>query len=496
MRRFLAILLLAALAAVAGLAGSGCGKLKTVGVSFDAPQTIIFIDGPVDTNGVNHTVHLHWFGSDPHGYIAGYDVRLIDTLYAPSDTSWHFTTRTDSVLTVYTPNGKTSAVFEARAVNDRGVPDPEPARQRFYFRNLPPIVTLVSKPNSGDRSDTTFASATVTWAVTDVDGDPARVICRLWLDGHADSPVIGANGMFTVPSSQFQLNGQWVSGRRTLYIQGIDDGGMAGPIDSVSWYVKAPVALPDAQGKGRLLLVDDVPTTDASNVRNDTLYANAVARAGLPAGTWSVLRLQTNQPFHSAKDLEQTFEQFRAVVWYRGEQTSISTVLSNYGSGIGDYLDNGGKMFLESLNLVRSWSSGGPFDEAFVQKYLNTDGIFLHGVPSVPSDSSASWSLNGSGVLYYPGFADSVQNRRIIGGMRAFRPRNTSQVLFYATPHLLSEDNPADYALGMSVPQANGGQFVVSTYPMVSGTIATPTFPQRASAVLSKILVLIGVGTP
>ncbi len=493
MRRHFALLILSALAALAVLAGAGCGKLKTVAVTLQPPETIIFIDGPVDTNGVNHTVHLHWFGTDPHGYIAGYEVRLIDSLYAPADTGWRFTSRTDSVLTVYTPNGKTSAVFEARAINDRGVRDPDPARQRFYFRNVPPVVTLVGKPNAGDRSDTTFASATVTWSVVDVDGNPSKVVCRLWLSGHADSPVIGANGVFTVPSSQFQQNGQWVSGRRTLYIQGIDDGGMAGPIDSVSWYVKAPVDVPDANGYGRLLLVDDVPTTDASNVRNDTLYANAVARAQLPAGTWTVLRLQSNQPFRSAKDLEQTFEQFRAVVWYRGEQTTASTVLSNYGGGVGAYLDSGGKMFLESLNLVRSWSSGGPFDEDFVRQYLNCDGIFLRGIPNVPSDSSASWSLNGNGVLYYPGLQDSLLNRRIIGGMRAFQPRNWSQVLLYAPPHLLSEDNPADYALGMAVPQANGGLFVVSTYPMVSGTVAAPTFPQRSSAVLSKIFGLLGL---
>jgi hypothetical protein len=300
MRRILAILLLAAAAGAAVLAAGGCGSLESITQPTIAPNTLIFIDGPVDTSGVNHSVHLHWYGTDAHGYVAGYEVRLIDTLFAPSDTSWLFTTRTDSVLTVFTPNGKTSAVFEARAINDRGVRDPEPARQRFYFTNLPPIVRLQSKPNSGDRSDTTFASASVTWSVIDIDGDPLRVTCQLWMDGHADTPVIGANGAFTVPSDQFLVNGAWASGRRTLYIRGIDDGGMAGPIDSVSWYVKAPVAIPDAQGRGRLLLVDDVPSTDPAELRVDTLYSNAVAAMGLQPGTWTVLRLQSNQPFRTA----------------------------------------------------------------------------------------------------------------------------------------------------------------------------------------------------
>lgn len=488
MRRLLALLLLAA-GAAALLAAAGCGKLKTITEPTLAPNTTIFIEGPVDTIGVNHTVHLHWYGTDAHGYIAGYEVRLVDTLYAPSDTSWRFTTRTDSVVTVYTPNGKTSAVFEARAINDRGVKDPEPARQRFYFTNKPPVVRLQGKPNAGDRSDTTFASASVTWTVTDVDGDPLRVTCRLWMDGHADTPVIGSNGAFTVPSDQFKVNGAWASGRRTLYIQGIDDGGMAGPIDSVSWYVKAPVAVPDAQGYGRLLLVDDVPSTDPAELRVDTLYANAVASMGLPAGSWTVLRLQSNQPFRTAADLEQTFKQFRAVVWYRGEQSTVSSVLSNFGAGVGPYLESGGKLYLESLNLVSAWSSGGPFDREFVDRYLNSEGVFLF--PLAP-DSSAAWGLNGSGVLQCPVLADSLQNRRIVGGLRGFKFRSASQVLILAPAHLLSQNNPYDFALAMAVPQPGGGLFVASSYPLVSATISTSGFPQRASLVLRKILALLG----
>lgn len=490
MRRLLALLLLAA-GALAVLAAAGCGKLKTITEPTLAPNTSIFIDGPVDTIGVNHIVHLHWYGTDAHGYIAGYEVRLVDTLYAPSDTTWKFTARTDSVLTVYTPNGKTSAVFEARAINDRGIKDPEPARQRFYFRNVPPVVRLQGKPNAGDRSDTTFASASVTWTVTDVDGDPTRVTCRLWMDGHADTPVIGANGAFTVPSDQFKSNGAWVSGRRTLYIQGIDDGGMAGPVDSVSWYVKAPVAVPDAQGYGRLLLVDDVPNTDPSEFRVDTLYANAVAAMGLPAGSWTVLRLQSNQPFRTAMDLEQTMKQFRAVVWYRGEQTSVSSVLASYGTGTGPYVESGGRLYIESLNLISAWSSGGAFDGAFADRYLNSDGVFMY---ALAPDSSAAWGfLTGSGVLYCPSVADSIQNRRIIGGLRGFKIRSTSQALIVAPAHLLSQNNPYDFAVAVAVPQANGGLFIANSYPLVSATISTAGFPQRASVVLRKILALLGV---
>src|SRR5690349_3448097 len=64
------------------------------------PQTTIFIQGPVDT--VNHIVHLHWFGSEPNGYIAGFEVRLLNPANA-ADSNWVFTTLTDTILTVLTP---------------------------------------------------------------------------------------------------------------------------------------------------------------------------------------------------------------------------------------------------------------------------------------------------------------------------------------------------------------------------------------------------------
>ena len=491
MRRLRALLILVGATALAALALVGCG-LKGITQPDLAPHTTIFIDGPVDT--VNHIVHLHWFGSDPHGYVVGYEVRLLNPADA-ADSSWHFTTLTDSVLTVLTPAGRTSAYFEARAINDRGVRDPNPARQLFNFKNRPPVVKILTKPNSADHSDTTFASATITWSVADVDGDAARVVCRVWLDGNAASPVLAPGTSFTVPSAQFLQGGAYLSGRRTLYIRGVDDGGMAGAIDSVSWYVRAPVT----GARARLLLIDDVPTTVNYKLRVDTLYANAIASAGLAGGVqpgqWSVLHLQFNQPFRSAKDMEQTLKQFETVVWYRGEQTSLPNALVNFGAGIGPYLDGGGKLFIESLNLVASWSSPGPFTTEFISRYLNSDGVFNY---VQPPDSMASWSISSrdSVVLQCPAIGDSLLNLRILSGLRAFKVRNASQILMVAPAHRLTLDNPFDFALALDVPQANGGRFIVDSYPMVSGTLPAPAFPQRASVVLLKILGLLGLTGP
>lgn len=336
------------------------------------------------------------------------------------------------MVTVFTPTGYAAPVFEARAIDDHGVRDPNPARQLFQFSNVPPVVQLVGKPNAFDHSDTTFASVTVTWTVADQDGDAGAVITRLWLDGQAGSPLDTVGTSFTMPSSRFLSGGVYLSGRRTLYIQGIDDGGMAGPIDSVTWYVKSPVT----GTRARLLLIDDVPSTDAAKVRVDTLYSHAVANTGIAADSYRVLHLQFNQPWRSAKDLEQTFKQFETVVWYRGEQTAYSRVLDSYavgpqGEGIGPYLDGGGKLFIESLNLVAAWSSYGPLSQGFVQRYLNCSGTLHY---AVAPDSSGAWGLGSSGVLQCPGVADSLQNKRIITGLRAFVARTPPRCSWWFRP--------------------------------------------------------------
>ncbi|HTO90017.1 MAG TPA: hypothetical protein VMJ70_02700 [Candidatus Sulfotelmatobacter sp.] len=491
MRRFLPIGILLA-GAIAVLVGCG---LKGVVQPTSLPDTILFVQGPVDT--VNHVVHLFWFGSDAGGYISGYEVRLLNPL-APADSLWRFTTHTDTLLTVYTPTRGTSAVFEARAINDHGVRDPSPAIEQFEFRNRPPIVKFVGKPNPGDHSDTTFASVTVDWSVLDPDGDPTRVVYMLWLDGQSASPQITQSTGMTLPSSLFLQGGSYRSGFRTLYIEGVDDGGLAGPIDNVTWYVRAPVT----GTRARLLLIEDVDDVPVANkqpaparFRCDTLYANAVARSAVAPDQWSMLRLDTSHPFRSAKDLEQTFEQFETVVWYRGEQSLFSNTLANYGDGIGPYLDNGGRVYIESLNLTTAQSTAGGLSADFTNKYLRCSGVSQY---PQPPDSSAAWGLTSSvpAVLHSAQLDDSLLNLRNVIGLRGFRNYNSSQILFLLSAGAASQGNTIDMPVGLDVPQLRGGRFIVQTYPLVSGTISQGTFSQRATFVLMKIFARLGLTTP
>lgn len=54
--------------------------------------------------------------------------------------------------------------------------------------------------------------------------------------------------------------------------------------------------------------------------------------------------------------------------------------------------------------------------------------------------------------------------------------------------HVMTQNNPFDFPVAMNVRQGNNGRLIAVTYPLVSGTIPTATFPQRASVVLLKML--------
>jgi hypothetical protein len=89
----------------------------------------------------------------------------------------------------------------------------------------------------------------------------------------------------------------------------------------------------------------------------------------------AIMRLQNKTPFRSAMDVQQTFQQFEAVIWYRANETSFSSFLHDYQTGIEGYLDNGGKLFLEGLYLIEGRNAVGALSPSFVTDYLNCRGM-------------------------------------------------------------------------------------------------------------------------
>mgnify|MGYP003694114907 CR=1 FL=1 len=257
---------------------------------------------------------------------------------------------------------RTAPVFEVRAVDERGCATRRRPRQTFQFSNQSPSIVLV---NRFIATDTTFASATVQWAALDPDGEATRMRVRVWLDGNqANADLVPGSG-FTIPRRSLPAGRRAPVRPRTVYVQAIDDGGAASRIDSRAGTCGRPVT----GTRARLLIIDDVPSTNPTNFTTDTLYQNTAGR-NLAAGDFSILRFEFTQPFRSTLDVQQTFELFDAVVWYRGTQTTFSTPLNDYQAGIGHFLDHGGNFYLEGLNLFAGQHATGPLTEDFMRRYL------------------------------------------------------------------------------------------------------------------------------
>jgi hypothetical protein len=453
---------------------AGCTKKTTLTPNLP-PETTVFVQGDLDT--VSYRVHLYWFGSDPDGFISGYELRFIFPGENPDTVGWDLTPKSDSLFSIYTPSGFSMPRFEVRAIDDQGRKDETPAVQEFRFRNEAPIVRLLGMPPV---PDTTFASVTISWSASDIDGELGGMTFRTWLSGNeAAAHVLPAGTTtFTFPSDDFRAaNGMFVSGPDTLFVQAIDDGGRAGAPASYTWFVKAPTTGSEA----RLLLIDDV-----QNALVDSLYVNGVARA-IPGDLYTVLDLQRSNPFRSAKDVEQTFKLFDAVMWYRETNLGFSTLLQMAQPGFEAYLRTGGNFYLNGLNLIAGERANGPLTPSFVTEFLGSDG-FIKALVSGRTDSTAAWTLEVRDTLNSDVYQDSLSSTQIYNGMRGFLVRDPSWIAFYARPGMITPGHPYPLPVAVRVPQSSGGKALVFTFPL-RGADGFRSAPR----VLQKVLADLGV---
>ena len=480
-RRAFALALLLALGLLLAAAGCG-GTSKNVLAPNLPPETTVYVQGPVDT--VNHRVHIYWFGSDPDGYVVAYLMRFVPP-QAP-DTLWDTVycalpgRCTDSVFTIIT--GDSTLVhtrFEIRAMDDKGQIDPTPATQLFLLSNRAPTVTIKDPYVLAATGDTTYASVTAMWDVTDLDGGGPGLRYRIWLDGNQAGYDSTTEKSFTVPSHRFLRNGTYPSGPRTLYIQAVDDGGSAGPPASMTWYVRAPAATLTPDLRGEALLIDEVPSDGGNNFTYDAFYLAALTES-LTAARFSVLRPQFNpRIFRSPRDFAQTLRQFKCVIWYRGQETSISTLLSTYQDSLEAWLDTGGNLYADGLYLIQGLNTPGALTADFAARRLHTAGMY-NNLNSSIADSTAGWGNRTNtrfrSSIYGDIMVATIQAPSIPGagqtpGIRCFIPAvDTASVALWALDSLLTPPNDNfDAPVGISAAQPGGGRVVFISMPLRLG---------------------------
>jgi len=442
---------LLALAAVLGavLFAAGCG-IKGTMVPNGAPETTIFVEGPVDT--VNHVVHLRWFGSDPDGHVARFEYRFVypagQEPAGHDSSAWLSTTRTDSTFAIFAPSGYSMPTFVIRAIDDDGLADPTPARQTFQFKNDAPTVTLVGNPIL---PSTTLPVATILWTANDPDGDINLAHYLVWLDAdEADAVVVPASNSFTLPPSMFSNGaGGYVAGPHTVHIRAVDDGGAVSAPASFTWNVVAPV--------GDVLLVDDQQASPAI----DPMY-NTAFDTQLGAGNYTRLELEVNNPFRSPADLTYSFALFKSVFWYQENYTVRSGPLSMAEPAIRAHLAAGGNMYIDSQTLV---GTGGAIPgQDFLEEVVGADSLQFN-----QATQTTNFSISTNQVLR-PGPQvpyDSLRSVAISTVVDALVLRNMNEAAFVAPPIVLDSSQVEDWVVGVDrVPTGGTGRLVFLTFPL------------------------------
>jgi hypothetical protein len=457
---------------------AGCSK-KLRPIQNLPPDTYVNIRGPVDA--VSHRVHLYWFGTDPDGSVTGYALRWVYPPPASQNPAWdtlladHGPLRTDSVFTMFTgDSGQVTPRFEIYAIDNEGAPDPTPAVQRFLLTNVAPVVRFTDP--LGDR-DTTYASATVSWETIDPDGGGPGLHYRVWLAGNEAHYDSTNEQTFTVPSARFLRNGVYESRRCSLYVQAVDDGGLKGEPSWMTWFTRAPAEVLD-NNQGQLLVIDDLP----KGINDETYdkFYKSVADL-LPPGTYDILRPQFNPGiFRSGRDLAQTFRQFKAVLWYRGDEPTISPLIRTYQDSIGAFLDEGGKLYLDGLYLIEGLHTPGALREEFVSRHLGSTRLIncYAGIGGGREDSTAGWSSHRTSAfrssVYGESFNAIVGPSKIAndstGAIRGFAVTDTNSVALWAMDGQLDPPNTGfEVAVGVTVKQdrlGKDGRLVLLTMPV------------------------------
>lgn len=220
-----------------------------------APDTYISIEeiNLAGENRLNSTVSLNWFGADKDGYVSSYDISI------DGGASWWNTKSEDSTFIFsITENSDTIDIaFAVRAIDGEGLADPDPATLIIPIKNTPPVVTFETNLMP---QDTIWGVASLSWNVTDVDGDATIREVQIKLnDGDwyevdisqnfvsliADDPSATGSGdaklYYGIDEPEITLiQDLRVNDLNTVYVKAIDIAGSESEIDtSRAFYLKS-----------------------------------------------------------------------------------------------------------------------------------------------------------------------------------------------------------------------------------------------------------------
>jgi len=267
------------------------------------PETTFSLD-EINLSGdkrLNSIVRLSWFGTDPDGYVEGYELSF-DAI------NWDFTTSQDSTFrfSLNLDSDTTDIELFVRAIDNQGAADPSPASLIIPIKNTPPEVKFDQKLTV---PDTTLLVATVGWEATDLDGEEtiSSVLISLdrsqWVEINQSATTISiapantdaidtteAHIFFGTENQAFNqtLKGLRLNDTNKIYIKAVDQAGTESEIDSSStFFLRNKVQ--DVLVVGGLAAADQIyqQTLQAINLNYDFLNLAANNGANLPK-IWNI----------------------------------------------------------------------------------------------------------------------------------------------------------------------------------------------------------------
>ncbi len=381
-------------------------------------------------------IKISWFGSDPDGYVIGYEYAINDT----SESAWSFTTKTDStfILPITPGENQADVFFKVRAIDNENLKDPIGASLVYPIINSRPTVSINSIQSP---PDTLYSIASFGWSFDDPDGllniqkteiavndtvngwveipftenDEGELFISLEFDnrsaGDKEAKVFIGRSYSTLVNNgeEVVIPGVKVGEKNMFYVRAIDAAHEISAVDTLSWFVK--------EQKSNTLLLHDY--AGANSEATLQLHLEALAENGIVPDIWVINdgevvqdRVALSEAFPTVIDptLKKTLAKWDHIYWISNDLDRNIIYAQDI---LSEFYKNGGTSF---VNIPIKRKSIGedlfnylPVDSIGIGNFILTRNSLLQPVDPITAELKISRSLtdamplkgiSGSTTLY------------------------------------------------------------------------------------------------
>ncbi len=346
---------------------------------------------------------LHWDGNDNDGYVSYYQYRYVtyhltmhDSLVQP----WKDTKETSMTIAFVSDDIMNKQVFEVRAVDNNGTPDPTPATKIFYTPRANPPTTQIASPVNKqvffavNQTTDWWQGIKLTFSAKDAE-EGGEVVSYAWAVDNGNWHWSQDTSIYITPD----LFKQPLMGNHVIRVTSKNNTNLIDPIgDSVIVKLIRPTFTK------KILIIDE---TDANNFPPGVQGSNKDVTdfyADIFPGSDSWNYLSKGMP---PKD---TLGQYKLVVWVADDRPSTKphalAVTSNQ-EALADYLNVGGKFIMSGWRILKSFAWNTNFPASFPKGSFVHDYLHITAVDETVLDADFTGAIPSKG--YHPIRVDSAK---------------------------------------------------------------------------------------